>query len=76
MTNACLSSGRSEFKTCSNCHGEGTEPKPPMRRCRLCDGKGRLPYPSPLLHDDHQEKNPSGVAEKACYAGQEAGHGQ
>ena len=68
-TKMTLSSEHPEFKTCPNCE-DGYEPKPPMRRCRLCHGEGRLPYPSPLLHDDHQEKNPSGVAEKACYAGQ------
>jgi len=75
MTNACLSSERPEFKPCPNCHGEGWEPKPPMRKCRLCRGSGRLSTQAdkPLLrYDDHQEKNPSGVAEKACNAGQGA----
>jgi len=43
MTNACLSSGRSEFKTCPSCKGDGYEDSPPMRRCGICKGKGRLP---------------------------------
>jgi DnaJ-class molecular chaperone len=67
-----LSSEHPEFKTCPNCGGDGYENNPPMRKCGVCKGKGRLPYPVPLLHDDHQEKRPSGVAEKACTAGQGA----
>lgn len=30
-------------RLCPNCRGEGSEPKPPMRRCRLCKGTGHLP---------------------------------
>jgi hypothetical protein len=40
-----LSSEHAEDKECPNCHGEGWEPKPPMRRCRLCQGSGSMPDP-------------------------------
>ena len=79
MTNACLSSGRSEFKTCPNCGGEGWEPKPPMRKCRLCRGSGRLSTQTdkPLLrYDDHQEKEAHPPSHEACYSVLEAGNDQ
>lgn len=27
---------------CPNCHGEGTEANPPMRKCGICKGMGRV----------------------------------
>jgi len=38
-----LSSGTPEVSVCPNCHGEGYEDTPPMRRCGVCKGRGRLP---------------------------------
>lgn len=75
MTNACLTSEHPEFKACPNCHGDGFEDSPPMRRCGVCKGQRRVPAQadkSLLRYDDHQEKNPFWVAEKACNAGQGA----
>lgn len=45
-----LSSDPSEFKTCLNCHGDGYESNPPMRRCTVCEGAGRVPDHGP--YDD------------------------
>jgi DnaJ-class molecular chaperone len=39
-----LSLGQPKFKTCPNCGGDGFENNPPMRRCGICKGRGRLPY--------------------------------
>jgi DnaJ-class molecular chaperone len=69
MTNACLSSGRSEFKTCPNCHGDGYEDTPPMRKCGVCKGSGHVPDPATTK----VERNPNEAekpAERLCYQAQ------
>jgi RecJ-like exonuclease len=38
-----LTGGRPKFKTCPNCGGDGFENTPPMRKCGICKGRGRLP---------------------------------
>ena len=38
-----LNGGQPEFKTCPNCGGDGFENTPPMRKCGICKGRGRLP---------------------------------
>lgn len=43
-----LSSEHSEFKPCPNCHGEGTENNPPLRRCGVCKGSGRVVDQAPV----------------------------
>lgn len=48
MTDAgSLNRVRPGFKTCPNCQGEGTEANPPMRKCGICKGTGRLPDKGP-----------------------------
>lgn len=72
MTDACLSSGRSEFKTCPNCRGDGYEDTPPMRRCGVCKGKGRVPDAPATKDMGHQEKTRSAPRESLCYHDQGA----
>ena len=70
-----LSSERSEFKTCPNCGGDGYDDSPPMRRCGVCKGKGRVPAqadPSATKGVGHQEKTSSAPRESLCYHDQGA----
>ena len=73
MTNVCLSSDCSEFKPCPNCGGDGYEPKPPMRKCRVCKGSGRVPaqtYPSTTKGVVRNPSEAQSPAERLCYQAQ------
>lgn len=65
-----LSSEHSEFKTCPNCRGEGWEPKPPMRKCRLCKGTGKLPDKCPTIDRRTERSAPLAPSHEACTQGQ------
>ena len=58
------------FTTCPNCHGEGTENNPPLRRCGICKGTGRLPSEGPMKHRRAEQIDQAAPSHEACPAGQ------
>jgi len=59
----------SKTTICPNCD-DGFENNPPLRRCGVCKGKGRLPYPSPLKGVGSQNDEAQRPAEPVCYQAQ------
>ena len=75
MTASCSLSGvRPGFKTCPNCHGEGTEANPPMRKCGICKGTGKVweKGPTPNRRGAPSEANSAsrGPESTGCQTGQ------
>ena len=68
-----LSSEHSEDKTCPNCQGEGWEPKPPMRKCRLCKGTGKLPDAPTTKGVEPNPSEAHGANERLCNQDQGVG---
>ena len=64
---------------CPNCHGEGTENNPPLRRCGICKGLGRVlvPREKRMIRSSGPSKLSSASASRGaeatgCQASQEA----
>jgi len=49
---------------CPNCKGDGYEDNPPMRKCGICKGTGRVPDPAPVKGVDPAEKSRSAPAQE------------
>jgi DnaJ-class molecular chaperone len=62
-----------KMKQCPNCHGEGTENNPPLRRCGICKGSGRLPE-APRINRRREVPSSANSASRGaeCQAGQGA----
>ena len=65
-----LSSGTPEVKTCPNCHGDGYEDTPPMRRCGVCRGRGRIPDPATTKGVERITDEAEKPAERLCHQAQ------
>jgi DnaJ-class molecular chaperone len=51
-----LSLGQPKFKTCPNCGGDGFENNPPMRKCGICKGTGKVWEKGPIHHRREGQK--------------------
>ncbi len=68
-----ITGGRPEFKPGANCGGDGFEDNPPMRKCGICKGTGRVWEKGPIKHRRERKFNRLAPKQRPLTAQDEGG---